>query len=102
MGSLMESDWPSGFPNVNINQLEEYARTFYGVPHALVPMIIGSGAGALLYGNVCAGDRPGNSGNYSRIHVGGYINKNIMAGEGGLRESRIIRTVKLMGHCSHA
>jgi len=82
----MESDWPSGFPGINwlsrkeeeavidvvrkgalfryygpqspthVDQLEEYARTFYGTRHALA---VNSGTGALCTAMSALGIGPG-------------------------------------------
>jgi dTDP-4-amino-4,6-dideoxygalactose transaminase len=86
MEFLMEKDWPSGFPGINwlstqeeeavtdvvrkgalfryygpkspthVDQLEEYARTFYDVGHALA---VNSGTGALCTAMSALGVGPG-------------------------------------------
>jgi dTDP-4-amino-4,6-dideoxygalactose transaminase len=86
MEFLMQKDWPSGFPGINwlgtqeeeavadvirkgalfryygpqspahVDQLEEYARTFYGVGHALA---VNSGTGALCTAMSALGIGPG-------------------------------------------
>lgn len=86
MEFLMEKDWPSGFPGINwlstqeeeavvdvirkgalfryygpqspthVDQLEEYARTFYDVGHALA---VNSGTGALCTAMSALGIGPG-------------------------------------------
>jgi len=86
MEFLMEKDWPSGFPGINwlstqeeeavvdvirkgalfryygpqspthVDQLEEYARTFYDVGHALA---VNSGTGALCTAMSALGTGPG-------------------------------------------